>query len=890
MAAQVRVFLYPPVTEANTLDNLISRLAWYLFPYLDRIASIELSVPDISMLDRIRLAEHLDPGIAACIPKIRPLVTQRSVSGLEHEISLCDAGNDIVFITDESVETSIPKRMKENLDRIVANGGRYRVDAAKTRQEGSFYLWAGLNKLADGRALTDFYKGRFAEMAEDIGQHRKAYVFGTGPSFSGFVEGHDFSDGLCIVANSIVKNKSALETLKPRIICAADPIYHAGASSYAAAFREALVEALEMTGAWFVCPLRDAGIYRAFLPEHLEQKMVCVPFDKGKGISTDLAASFHIYPFPNVLTLLLLPLASTFATAVHVVGCDGRRLLDDSFFWSHDKKVQFNDEMSAIRAAHPGFFEIDYNDYYIDHCQDLEKVLTTLELHGKNVITETPSLIPALNSRSKPSGDHGKAVELGTFVMIDPDAKDDWGHFLAYDKRLARAARTSGLKFALLSRLEMQSHFKPMDADSMHPVFSVNSWTVGNKAAAARETVLKFARELDLGLKEVETLYPAGDICLFFYVGSIEVAEILEFLLAEHPRVHAVINLFWSYNFDQNDISYQSRWKSVAKRAARHPRLQLLHATLQIAREFARDWDLDLPVLEHPSTTFSDDEAQLLASRPIPPRAGRKPFRVLFPGGTRAEKGFVLGMEACAFLRKEPAVSLALRARLDDVSGPKLKRAFVSFDKVGVEIIDQDLSDDDFIGMIRDADIVVIPYLSEAFRRRTSGILVDAVLLGKPVVVLQDTWLADIVDVEKTGVSVAPDARAIAEGVLTVVRDYDAYRARIDVARKSYLQTNTWNLLVRNVCRHAGDARFGTFDPASAPDNIQPAVCRVIIAAAQRLLEGTSPAAPLSPALREDLQLLGPQHAVHQHFDRVQTFLDRSVPASGQLSLKIATG
>lgn len=870
MFEKTKIFIYPPVSDQEDLNNVVSRLAWYLSPFVDQIDSIQLSVPDQRMLGSVALAPNLDAEILARIPMIQQHLVFRSPRGLAHEISFADAKRDIVLLIKDDAEAGAPAGLKARLAEFARNGGRYRVDPLKTRQEGSFYLWAGLNKLSNIIELTALYAARFSEMAAEIGEHEKAYVFGTGPSFSDFVGRHDFSDGLCIVANSIVKNKDALERLKPRIICAADPIYHAGASAYAAAFRKALLEALEETGAWFVCPLRDAGVYRAFLPAHLERRMVCVPFDKARGIPIDLASNFFIYPFPNVLTLLLLPLASTFAQSIHIAGCDGRKLLDDSFFWSHDKKVQFNDEMAGIQAAHPGFFTIDYNDYYLDHCLDLEKVLAALKLHGKTIVNETPSLIPALNVRT-PKVDQDEP-DLRTFVMLDPDAKDDWGHFLAYDKRLAMAARANGLNFALLSRSELATKFKPAAATSMHPVFTINSWTVGNKTPAERENVLKFARELDQGLSEVEERYQEGDICVFFYVGSLEAAEVLEFLLAQHPRMHGVINLFWSYNFDQTDPAYQERWKTVAKRMNAHQRLHLTHATEQIADEFARDRELELPVLEHPSTTFSDNEAAKLAACTIAQRTDATPYRVLFPGGARAEKGFVLSIDSCTFLRDEPDLALALRSRLDKVSGPKLKRAFDALDKTGIEIIDQDLSDDEFIDMVRSADIVVIPYCADAFRRRTSGILVDAMLLGKPVVVLQDTWLADIVSVEQTGVCVAPNARALADGVLTVARDYPVYVRHIEAARKAYLEKNTWSVLVRHVCALTGDKSFAA-DPIVADEG--DFALRLITAAAELLLGHSVPGAPPRVALCEAIERLGPEHPVCQHFARVEDFAAR---------------
>lgn len=802
------IILYPRLTRQGDLDSLLSRLAWYFKPYLPQIDHIRISCAGTDMLQKVGLAPHLDPAIAADLPLITEKLHYHSEAGLIATIRQANPETDILLIWDVSAEAEAPAAVKAQIKAMSKHSGVYRVDPVGTRQEGSFFLWCGLNKFNDAKALARENEQNFQAMTAELGHYGKAYVFGTGPSFSDFVGTHDFGDGLCIAANSIVKNTEALERLNPRIICAADPIYHAGCSSYASSFRDELKKALDKTGAWFVCPLRDLAIYRMFLPPRMHDRLIGIPFDKTRPIPVRLDEAFYVNPFPNVLTLLLLPLAATFADSIHVVGCDGRKLLDDSFFWSHDKKVQFNDQLAEIKAAHPGFFNIDYNDYYTEHCTDLEHVLSALEAAGRTVVTETPSFIPALRHRQRDTETFEPVRAPSALVMLDPDAKDDWGHFLAYDKRIAAAARDLGLGFALICRKELAPEFAPEGTGAFLPSFSIHSWTVGNKKPPRSEDLMHFARELDEGLTQAEAAFPRGELLVFFYVGSIEVAELLEHLLIGHRRVRAVINLFWSYNFDQNDPAYRKRWQAVLRRLHQHPRLHLMHATHQIAEEFERDWGIALPVLEHPSTTFSDAAAQVLAQQPID-LAGRdasQPFRVVFPGGARAEKGFALSVAAADMLRGDSTVAPALRTRLDKVSGPALHRVYEALDKTGIEIIDQDLSDDAFIEMIATADIIVIPYHAEAFRRRTSGILVDAMLLGKPVVVLENTWLADFVRQREIGVAVPETAEAIEQGLATVMADHARFAGKAAEARRHYLENNSWAAMVRHIGRLAGFA------------------------------------------------------------------------------------
>ncbi|WP_439525443.1 glycosyltransferase [Roseovarius mucosus] len=842
-----KVFIYPALLNLEDIDNVVCRLAWYFKPYLSKIDSIHFTSRR-ALVDAAKLAPQLDPLVAGDLAAVKAKIKLLDHEDFAAAISEVDLARDLLLIWDETAENNAPAPVKAAIKALGAKQGLYRVDPLRTRMEGSFYLWAGLNRYADRAALLEVNHARMRAMVADIGQHEKAYVFGSGPTLSDFVEGHDFSDGICVISNSIVKNRDIIAATRPRIITAADPLYHAGCSGYAGAFRDELIQALRETGAWFVCPMRDFAIYDTFLPVDLRSRIIGVPFDKEGAPPSNLAETFYLKPYPNVLTLALLPIAASIARKIEIVGCDGRNLTDDSFFWSHDKKAQFNDKMSEIQAAHPAFFAIDYNDYYTDHCRDVEEVLTALEAAGRVIETATPSMIPALRMREAPNPDSMAAgSKVAVFAMIDPDAKDDWGHFLAYDKRVAEGCHDLNTDFALICRKELDPKFFPDNAELVLPVFSVHSWTVGNKwPSTSNANVIQFAKELDEAFAALEARYPEGAICVFMYIGSFEVAETVEHLLMMRPRFRAVINLFWSYNFDQSTPAYKSQWYRVAKRLERSDQVFLMHSTQQIADEFSTDWSVSLPVLPHPSTTFDDKTVVTLDELPLS-KPG-KPLRAVFPGGTRKEKGFALATGACALLADDPDLRLGLRARIDRVSGKDLEDALQSMiAEVGtkVDILGDDMSDEEFIDMIRTADILVIPYLSEAFRRRTSGILVDAFLLGKPVVVLKNTWLSDIVEAGHIGLCADPDPVSLAAAVKAVAQRYAEFLPGLSKVRADYRSTHSWRALVSRVVSEAG---LGLGDAPRLAGSFAP-------------LRGTTPAQAI--ALAAEL-LCAPADALHR--------------------------
>src|SRR5690606_41982738 len=66
-------------------------------------------------------------------------------------------------------------------------------------------------------------------------------------------------------------------------------------------------------------------------------------------------------------------------------------LSQNKYFWSHNKSVQINDKMAAIREAHPAFFKISYDDYYETHVRTLEEWIQAIERKGQIVANLTPS-------------------------------------------------------------------------------------------------------------------------------------------------------------------------------------------------------------------------------------------------------------------------------------------------------------------------------------------------------------------------------------------------------------------------------------------------------------------------------------------------------------------
>jgi hypothetical protein len=239
-------------------------------------------------------------------------------------------------------------------------------------------------------------KHRFLSFIESLPHHSKAYIFGTGPSVESAYK-YDFSDGYRIICNTIVKDKNLLQHIKPHFIIAADAIYHFGISRYAFRFRKDLASFLDDYNALFLMP---EAHYPNFIDHHpqYKQSTVPIPYD-AKKTNLFMKERFQTKTEHNVLNQLLLPLASSLADEIYLLGFDGRSP-SDKRFWRSTANVNYEDLKKYHEAAHPGFFRgIDYHSYADLQAQVAERIISEGESLGKRYHCLNESSNPALQRR-----------------------------------------------------------------------------------------------------------------------------------------------------------------------------------------------------------------------------------------------------------------------------------------------------------------------------------------------------------------------------------------------------------------------------------------------------------------------------------------------------------
>ena len=121
--------------------------------------------------------------------------------------------------------------------------------------------------------------------------------------------------------------------------------------------------------------------------------------------------------------------------------------------------------------------------------------------------------------------------------------------------------------------------------------------------------------------------------------------------------------------------------------------------------------------------------------------------RLAYLGGARTEKGFHLlpaaeKSVADAGFSATWLLQAPVNTDLEEPDVAHARRALLGLNTASVQIIDAELSSSEFQSLLEAADIILLPYQPQAYRSRSSGILVQALAAGKVVVVPSGTWLS----------------------------------------------------------------------------------------------------------------------------------------------------
>jgi hypothetical protein len=247
-------------------------------------------------------------------------------------------------------------------------------------------------------------KLRFVSLIESLAKsnHRKCYIFGTGPSLEK-AAAINFDDGYKIICNTICKDRDFFMKIKPHILVAGDALYHFSETKHAQAFQRDVEQRMEEANFTFCYPaLFDAFVRRRF--PRFEDRLIPIPVGKAFDLTVDMTREFYLPVTGNTLGLLLLPIACQLAKNILMLGFDGRRPTD-KFFWANSIKHSYPDLTEEMAAEYPAFYSHflpkEKPLAYVTsvHGDALDEAMTMAEKKGWSFTLLSPSTSPALARR-----------------------------------------------------------------------------------------------------------------------------------------------------------------------------------------------------------------------------------------------------------------------------------------------------------------------------------------------------------------------------------------------------------------------------------------------------------------------------------------------------------
>ena len=159
-----------------------------------------------------------------------------------------------------------------------------------------------------------------------------------------------------------------------------------------------------------------------------------------------------------------------------------------------------------------------------------------------------------------------------------------------------------------------------------------------------------------------------------------------------------------------------------------------------------------------------------------------KPVHFVCLGNAREEKGFTEILTAIDTLSSNgglPNARFTLQSSDPDAHSAAALAGFRSARAPGISLITKPLDDESYLRLLKDADVLLLPYHVDRYRDRTSGVFCEAMTSGKPTIVNEGSFLG--LEVRRQGIGWLArdrDPASLAETMRRAVREVDAVASR----------------------------------------------------------------------------------------------------------------
>lgn len=212
-------------------------------------------------------------------------------------------------------------------------------------------------------------------------RHQAVIILGTGPSAE-LVFSEASKDFDIISCNSAVKSRELFQSRNVVAHCFSDATFMLGVSAYSSAFLSALLQRSNEVPFSVVHDAYFTARLRSLFGSNFRGQLLPIFLDPCNEKQPSFRSASRQYSYTNVLTALMLPLATTWYKEIYLLGFDGKGATK-GYFWKHQDRFQFTELLPTVRECDPGFFSgVDYDAYSAEHERYLSDMLVEVKKLG----------------------------------------------------------------------------------------------------------------------------------------------------------------------------------------------------------------------------------------------------------------------------------------------------------------------------------------------------------------------------------------------------------------------------------------------------------------------------------------------------------------------------
>jgi len=353
--------------------------------------------------------------------------------------------------------------------------------------------------------------------------------------------------------------------------------------------------------------------------------------------------------------------------------------------------------------------------------------------------------------------------------IVDQTLKDFQGHHFEYDAAIAEAAEAAKLEPVILANKKYEK--VGAEAAEVVPWFRT-SWY--ESSADAKHAHTFWNETLDFFKQRAVT---PDDIVLIHTVSFAEFVEIVDYYegllwqdVARLPTVYVILRR-------DPDECAQPVLEALKVKLRRLYEVPDLSSRLRLCTDTDQLRDGWSDALGQPVLTLPIPFRHSLVDRLERKREPGAPVQVVYLGDARNEKGYQHFPGMVQALWKDfiqpGRVEVTLQSNYNMPGGeggiPQARLRLQRYPH-GVTLITDTMEPEAYYALLAKADIVVLPYDPQAYVRRSSGVLNEAIAAGKVTVVPEGTWLASQVDPARAVVYRHPGG--LADAVIAAVEKF----------------------------------------------------------------------------------------------------------------------